>query len=63
MRQPSDKSLRIRKIIEKHPEMSDSEIARKIGMDNEAGKERVRKERPKIGYIREIDIGDIDSQC
>ena len=41
------KSLRIQKIIKNNPEMTDSQIAKKIGMDNEAGRERVKKERSK----------------
>jgi hypothetical protein len=43
----SDKSLRIQKLIAKHPEMTDAQVARKIGMDSPEGRERVSKERPK----------------
>jgi DNA-binding Lrp family transcriptional regulator len=43
----SDKTLRIQKIMLKHPEMTDAQIARKIGMDSPEGRERVAKERPK----------------
>jgi hypothetical protein len=43
----SDKSLRIQKLMAKHPEMTDAQIARKIGMDSPEGRERVSKERPK----------------
>jgi hypothetical protein len=43
----SDKSLRIQKLIAKHPEMTDAQIARKIGMDSPEGRARVAKERPK----------------
>jgi hypothetical protein len=42
----SDKTLRIQKLMAKHPEMTDAQIARKIGMDSPEGRERVAKERP-----------------
>lgn len=53
----SDKSLRIQKLMAKHPEMTDAQIARKIGMDSPEGRERVSKERPK----RRDDEGDQES--
>lgn len=62
----NEKSLRIQKIIRNNPEMTDDQIAKKIGMDNKVGRERVKKERSKsgkIGYIGESNIGDIDNQC
>ena len=43
----SDKTLRIQKLMAKHPEMTDAQIARKIGMDSPEGRDRVAKERPK----------------
>jgi hypothetical protein len=51
----SDKSLRIQKLIAKHPEMTDAQIARKIGMDSPEGRARVAKERPK----REEEKGEL----
>jgi hypothetical protein len=41
----TDKSARIRKLIAKHPDMTDAQIARKIGMPGPEGEARVRKER------------------
>jgi hypothetical protein len=45
----TDKSKRIQKMITEHPEMTDEQIARKIGMPNMYGKERVRRERYLMG--------------
>ena len=39
---------RIKKLIRKNPQMSNEEIARKIGRGNERGLNRVRKVREKI---------------
>lgn len=39
---------RIKKLIRKNPMMSDKEVARKIGRDNEEGLNRVREVREKI---------------
>jgi hypothetical protein len=41
----TDKSKRIRKLIAKHPEMTDAQIARKIGMPDSYGAWRAREER------------------
>ena len=53
----TDKSLRIRKLITRHPDMTDRQVARKIGMDSEDGEERVRKERGNA----QISIDDFDN--
>ena len=39
---------RIKKLIRKNPQMSDEEIARKIGRANDDGLNRVREVREKI---------------
>ena len=39
---------RIKKLIRNNPMMSDKEVARKIGRDNEEGLNRVREVREKI---------------
>ena len=43
----SDKTLRIQKLMRENPQMTDAQIARKIGMDSPEGRARVAKERPK----------------
>ena len=45
IRSMTDKSKRIRKMIDGHPEMTDVQIARKIGMPDSFGEVRVRRER------------------
>ena len=45
----TDKSKRIRKLIAKRPEMTDEQIARKIGMSTGYGKWRVGRERYLMG--------------
>ena len=42
---PSQTSLRIQKLLQKKPPMTDAQIARKIGRPGEAGEIRVQKER------------------
>ena len=39
---------RIKKLIRNNPMMSDKEVARKIGRDNEEGRDRVREVREKM---------------
>ena len=41
----TDTTLRIRKIMRNNPDMTDAQIARKIGRDDVAGRERVQRER------------------
>lgn len=41
----TDKSKRIRKLILKHPEMTDEQVSRKIGMPDSYGEWRVERER------------------
>lgn len=41
----TDKSKRIRKLIAENPEMTDAQIARKIGMPDTYGEWRAREER------------------
>jgi hypothetical protein len=63
----TDKSKRIRKMITEHPEMTDEQIARKIGMPNMYGRERVRRERyimdrQKAGNYPPRILGDFDEK-
>jgi len=39
---------RIKKLIKKNPQMSDEEVARKIGRPDDEGTDRVREVREKI---------------
>ena len=45
----TDMTLRIREIMRNNPDMTDAQIARKIGRDDAAGRERVAKERLDTG--------------
>lgn len=53
-------SLRIRKLLERQPDMTDAQISRKIGRDNAEGRARVAKER-KVS--RSERVGDILASC
>ena len=48
----TDKTKRIRKMLLAHPDNTDEQLARKIGMSNEAGAARVRLERYLMGRHR-----------
>ena len=48
----NDTTLRIRKLLERHPEMTDAQVARKIGRDDVEGWERVAKERRAVSMAK-----------
>lgn len=68
----TDKAKRIRKLMRNNHGMTDSEIARKIGCDTPAGRERVAKERldtgpekaePRLDGFPDCDCGGIFDMC
>lgn len=51
----TDTAKRIRKMLLRHPEMTDAQVARKIGRDNQEGRDRVAKERKASGFFKDCD--------
>ena len=49
----TDTAKRIRKMLLRHPEMTDAQVARKIGRDNQEGRDRVAKERKASGFFKD----------
>ncbi len=51
----TDTAKRIRKLLEREPDMTDAQIARKIGRDNLEGWARVAQERKAAGFFKDCD--------
>ena len=56
----NETTLRIRKVMRNNPDMTNEQIARKIGRDTPEGRERVAKERKHRESER---IDDIRAEC